>query len=302
MNGMLRVPRSRGAMSGVLLILLGAWGGLVPFVGPTFSFAYTPDKAWVYNSGRFWLDILPAIAAIVGGLILLAASYRPLAWFGAWLAALSGAWFAVGPVLAPAWRNGSINAGVPVGGVLHRAAEQIGFFTGLGVVIMLFAALALGRLSVISVRDARLAERTAEAEAEEAAAAEAAVQARDTTPVPDTAPAASATAADTTTADPPRSSRAGRFALWNPQGRRAEKDAAATAPGDYPRPADQAAQARAAEDRAAEDRAVEDRAAEDRAAEARASEDRAAEDRAAEAAPGASPEGERLAGTATSSE
>lgn len=39
-----------------------------------------------------------------------------------------------------------------------RAVEQIGFFTGLGVVIVFLAALALGRLSVIGVREARLAE------------------------------------------------------------------------------------------------------------------------------------------------
>jgi hypothetical protein len=42
MNGMLRIPRSRGALSGVLLILLGAWGGLIPFIGPYFHYAYTP--------------------------------------------------------------------------------------------------------------------------------------------------------------------------------------------------------------------------------------------------------------------
>ena len=60
MNGMLRIPRSRGALSGVLLILLGAWGGLIPFIGPYFHYAYTPPSAWSYTPGRFWLEILPA--------------------------------------------------------------------------------------------------------------------------------------------------------------------------------------------------------------------------------------------------
>jgi hypothetical protein len=45
-NGMLRVPRSRGAVSGVALILLGLWGALIPFVGPYFHYAYTPDTGW----------------------------------------------------------------------------------------------------------------------------------------------------------------------------------------------------------------------------------------------------------------
>jgi hypothetical protein len=42
MAGLLRVPRSRGALSGVVLVLLGAWGALIPFIGPYFQFAYTP--------------------------------------------------------------------------------------------------------------------------------------------------------------------------------------------------------------------------------------------------------------------
>ena len=172
MTTMLRVPRSRGALSGVLLVLLGAWGALVPLVGPSFHYAYTPDRNWAYTSGRFWLEILPGVAVVIGGLILLASSYRPAALFGGWLAALGGAWFAVGNVLAPALHGGSVTAGTPVGSTLTRAVEQIGFFTGLGVVIVLFAAMALGRLSVISVRDARLAERAAEAAAAEETAGE----------------------------------------------------------------------------------------------------------------------------------
>jgi hypothetical protein len=91
--------------------------------------------------------------------------------FGGWLAALGGAWFAVGNVLAPTWHGASVTAGTPVGGTLTRAVEQIGFFTGLGIVIVLFAAMALGRLSVINVRDARLAERAAGAAAGSPAAA-----------------------------------------------------------------------------------------------------------------------------------
>ena len=39
----------RGRVIGVLLMLLGAWGAVVPFVGPYFGYAYTPDKVWVYT-------------------------------------------------------------------------------------------------------------------------------------------------------------------------------------------------------------------------------------------------------------
>ena len=43
--GRLQMPRSRGAASGFLLILLGAWGALIPFAGPYFDFAFGPNSA-----------------------------------------------------------------------------------------------------------------------------------------------------------------------------------------------------------------------------------------------------------------
>lgn len=160
MAGMLRVPRSRGALSGFLLVLLGLWGGLITFVGPYFHFAYTPDTAWYYSAGRLWLEILPGAATFLGGLILLGTRTRPVAMFGAWLAALGGAWFAVGQTLTPLWNSsGTMAVGTPVGSsTLIRTLEQISFFAGLGVVIVFLAATSIGRLSVIGVRDARLAE------------------------------------------------------------------------------------------------------------------------------------------------
>jgi hypothetical protein len=169
MTGMMRVPRSRGALSGVLLVLLGAWGGLVPFIGPHFHYAFTPDSSWTYTSGRLWLEILPGAAAVLGGLIVLSSRFRPMAMLGAWLAALSGAWFAVGGILSLLWTTGGA-AGHAVGGTATRVAEQIGFFTGLGVVIAFLAALALGRFSVVGVREVRMVTREREALAAEQAA------------------------------------------------------------------------------------------------------------------------------------
>ena len=157
MTGMLRVPRSRGALNGVLLVLLGLWGGLIAFVGPYFHYAYTPDKGFTYTTGRLWLEILPAAGTILGGLIIGGPASRPVAIFGSWLAALSGAWFALGGSLSALWHT-SGSAGQPVGDNLHRVVEQIGFFTGLGLVIVFLAAVALGRFTVIGARERALAE------------------------------------------------------------------------------------------------------------------------------------------------
>jgi hypothetical protein len=166
MAGMLRVPRSRGAFSGALLVLLGLWGALVAFVGPYFHFAYTPGTSWTYTSGRLWLEILPGAATALGGLILLGSRVRPVAMFGAWVAALGGAWFAVGRVLSPVWNaHGTVALGTPIGSTVTRALVELSYFTGLGVIIVFLAALSLGRLTVVGVRDARLSERAAENDA-----------------------------------------------------------------------------------------------------------------------------------------
>ncbi len=157
MTALLRVRRSRGAASGLLLILLGAWGGLVPFIGPYFHYAYTPDAAWQLNNGRIWLEVLPAAAVLLGGLVMALSKLRPTAMFGAWLAAIGGAWFAVGTVLAALWTSKLPAQGTPVGGTVARVTEQIGFFAGLGVVIVFVAAVSLGRLSIVAARDAELA-------------------------------------------------------------------------------------------------------------------------------------------------
>ena len=160
MSAMTRIPRSRGAMSGVLLILLGAWGGLIPFIGPYFHYAYTPDSSWTFTANRLWLEVLPGVATLLGGLIVTVTSSRAAAQLGSWLAGLSGAWFAIGSVIGRVWSRSQLSAGTPVGGSLTRVLEQIGFFTGLGLVIVLLAALTFGRASVVGVREARAAAAT----------------------------------------------------------------------------------------------------------------------------------------------
>jgi hypothetical protein len=151
MAGMLKMRRSRGAFSGFLLMLLGLWGALIPFIGPYFDFAYTPDKAWTYNTGRLWLELLPGAAVFLGGFFLMAARGRHTALFGALLAAAAGAWFTLGTVLSPLWNNHVAMGGTPAGSTQYmRIMEQLGFFTALGVVIVFIAGAALGRIASVA--------------------------------------------------------------------------------------------------------------------------------------------------------
>ncbi|OBK10879.1 hypothetical protein [Mycobacterium asiaticum] len=145
-----RIPRSRGAVTGLLLVILGAWGALIPFLGPNFDFAYTPGQSW--TAARGWLEVLPGVVTVVGGLLLITSKSRAGGMLGGWLAALGGAWFVVGRTFAPMLGTGS--AGDPVAATERkRAVLELAYFSGLGVLIAFLAGAALARVAVLLARD-----------------------------------------------------------------------------------------------------------------------------------------------------
>src|SRR3954468_17374759 len=156
----MRIPRTRGAVSGLLLVILGACGALAPLVGPAFDLVIGPDKTFHMTTGRFWLSLVPGVVVAVGGLMTLLSANRASAVLGAQLALAGGIWFLVGPTLSHMWTDNQValgQAGAPRGGEGHRTAEVLLYFYGVGAAITALAALALGRLSVRSVRDVEYA-------------------------------------------------------------------------------------------------------------------------------------------------
>lgn len=148
----LHIPRTRGAISGLLLIALGVWGAVVPFVGPNFDFAYTPDQVWAWTAARGWLEVLPGAVTAVGGLLVLFSANRATAMMGGWLTVVGGAWFVVGDSFASLLRIGDI--GKPVASNdAKRVLIELAYFHGLGALIVFLGGVALGTLSVVSVRD-----------------------------------------------------------------------------------------------------------------------------------------------------
>jgi hypothetical protein len=145
----MRIRRTHGIFGGFLVAVLGIWGGLIPFVGPYFHYAYTPDTAWHYTTGRLYLEILPGAGALLGGLIMMGARSRHVALFGSLIAIASGAWFALGNILAPLWTVANPAGGPASSGLDMRILEQIGFFTGLGLVIVLLSAVVAGRVTAV---------------------------------------------------------------------------------------------------------------------------------------------------------
>jgi hypothetical protein len=159
----------RGRITGIVLMLLGLWGALIPFVGPYFSFGFTPERTWAYTSGRLWLSIVPGAAALIGGLLIVTTDRAAVP--GAFLAVLGGAWYVVGVPVSMTFASGhSISAGSPVVdlGASFRPAvmtflERFSFFYGLGVVVLFFAALGLGEVIVARMAALRYHDRLATA-------------------------------------------------------------------------------------------------------------------------------------------
>ncbi len=93
---------------------------------------------------------------------MLLSANRAVAVLGAWLATLGGGWFIVGPTVSALWKAAGASAtGTPIGSEAKQVAEQFGFFTGVGALVVFFAALALGRFTVVGIREARYAEQAA---------------------------------------------------------------------------------------------------------------------------------------------
>jgi hypothetical protein len=155
----------------VLLILLGLWGALIPFLGPYFDYQIGTTSTWDWSADRLWLSVLPGAAAVVGGLILLYSRRRASASLGGLLALAGGLWFVVGPAVSMLWNGGVSATGPAIGDNGTRVLEWLGFFYGTGGLITLFSAYGLGFLAALPVTGEAVRPMPAQPEQEPAAAA-----------------------------------------------------------------------------------------------------------------------------------
>jgi hypothetical protein len=142
-----RIARSTGALSGLLVAVLGLWGALIPFIGPYFDYSFGTNATWHYTTDRLWLSILPGAAAVLAGVLLLIAGTRLAGVVGGWLGVAAGAWFVVGPAVSLTWEHGAGPIGRPLFGSTRQALELIGCFYGLGALIVALSAFAAGRFA-----------------------------------------------------------------------------------------------------------------------------------------------------------
>jgi hypothetical protein len=143
----MRIPRTRGALTGLVILVLGAWGGLIPFVGPYFDYQIGAGGAWTWTSNRLFLDVIPGVAAMLGGLMLITGTTRASTRLGGWIALAAGIWFVTGPTVSMLWENGRLGTGAATGSTGVRVLEWLGFFYATGVLIAALAGYAIGMLT-----------------------------------------------------------------------------------------------------------------------------------------------------------
>ncbi len=58
--------------AGVVAVLVSAWGGLVPYIGPLFNFSGDGTGSWHWNLAHAVLALVPGAAGVLLGLFVLA--------------------------------------------------------------------------------------------------------------------------------------------------------------------------------------------------------------------------------------
>ena len=135
----------RAAGTGLLVALLGAWAGIVTFVGPKFGYTPTSTSSWQWTTNNWLLHLLPGAAAVVGGLLIVGRASTPRArgigWLAVALVVAAGAWLVVGPAAWALFESSNpINTGASTNTVF---LYQIGANLGPGILLAVLGGMAL---------------------------------------------------------------------------------------------------------------------------------------------------------------
>jgi hypothetical protein len=139
-------------IAGIGAIIVGAWAGIVPFVGPKFGYTLGTSGAWKLTADHLYLQLAPGAAGVFAGLVFLGFVGRDRApfWSGVavvagLLAAAAGAWLVIGPDAYTVVRHVGANGRTLPTRSLASLATQVGYYLGPGVLLAAFGGIALGR-------------------------------------------------------------------------------------------------------------------------------------------------------------
>jgi hypothetical protein len=138
---------SLGAV-GFVALVVSAWGGIIPYVGPTFGFSGDGLGSWHWNLSHAVLALIPGAIGVLFALSLMGrtaagATFRRVGLtFGGLMAIASGAWFVIGPLSWPVLVSGGhyFVTSSPLGELEY----QVGYALGPGLILAACGAFAMG--------------------------------------------------------------------------------------------------------------------------------------------------------------
>ncbi len=127
--------------AGVVAVLVSAWGGIVPYVGPVFGYSGNGSGGWHWTLAHAVLALVPGALGILLGLFVIAASRGitvgrgrlSLATAGT-LLMVCGAWFAIGPLAWPVLANSGPYFAANTH--LRVLADEVGYSIGVGLILV----------------------------------------------------------------------------------------------------------------------------------------------------------------------
>jgi hypothetical protein len=152
--------------AGVIALLVSAWGGIIPYVGPVFNYSADGSASWHWNLAHTVLALVPGALGVLLGLFVIAESRGitvgrgrlSLAMAGT-LLMICGAWFAIGFL---AWPVISDSGPYFVATThLRVLADEVGYGIGVGLILVFCGAYVVGWASRHQPKASVLPETTA---------------------------------------------------------------------------------------------------------------------------------------------
>jgi hypothetical protein len=135
-------------MAGFVTLLLGAWAGVVAYIGPIFGFSGDGESSWTWNLSHSVLFLAPGGAAVLAGMLLMgegrssSPARRSILGFAGLLAAVCGAWLIIGPLAWPVLHGSRVFVGASA---LRELTYWIGYALGPGALLLGLGSFVLGR-------------------------------------------------------------------------------------------------------------------------------------------------------------
>jgi hypothetical protein len=134
---------------GLLIVLVGGWAGIIPYIGPRFGYRANGPASFHWTTVHSLLYLVPGAVAVAWGLVILiilaVRGGRGLPFVKA-LAALGviacGAWFVLGPVVWPIFSSAVVFAPAQP---LVRFVNEVGYNLGPGLVLTILGTIVLAR-------------------------------------------------------------------------------------------------------------------------------------------------------------